>query len=48
MSEAHQNPLAKKPANSSQIRSVDVVVVGGGIAGKACALGMAQLGLHTL
>jgi ubiquinone biosynthesis UbiH/UbiF/VisC/COQ6 family hydroxylase len=25
-----------------------VVVVGGGIAGKACALGMAQLGLHTL
>ncbi len=48
MSEVHQNHLAKKPTNSSQIRSVDVVVVGGGIAGKACALGMAQLGLQTL
>ena len=36
------------PSNSPQIRSVDVVVVGGGIAGKACALGMAQLGLQTL
>jgi ubiquinone biosynthesis UbiH/UbiF/VisC/COQ6 family hydroxylase len=48
MSEAHQNPLVQMPANSPQIRPVDVVVVGGGIAGKACALGMAQLGLQTL
>jgi 2-octaprenylphenol hydroxylase len=48
MTEVHQNHLGKKPTNSSQIRSVDVVVVGGGIAGKACALGMAQLGLQTL
>jgi ubiquinone biosynthesis UbiH/UbiF/VisC/COQ6 family hydroxylase len=48
MTEVHQNHSGKKPTNSSQIRSVDVVVVGGGIAGKACALGMAQLGLQTL
>ena len=31
-----------------QIRPTDVVVVGGGIAGKACALGLAQLGLQTI
>jgi ubiquinone biosynthesis UbiH/UbiF/VisC/COQ6 family hydroxylase len=48
MSEASPNYLSKMPTNSSQIRPVDVVVVGGGIAGKACALGMAQLGLQTL
>ena len=30
------------------MRTVDVVVVGGGIAGKACALGLAQLGLQTI
>ena len=29
------------------MRSVDVAVVGGGIAGKACALGLAQLGLNV-
>lgn len=36
------------PANTTQVRSVDVVVIGGGIAGKACALGLAQLGLQTI
>lgn len=30
------------------MRTADVVVVGGGIAGKACALGLAQLGLQTV
>lgn len=48
MTESHQNQAGKKPTNPPQIRSVDVVVVGGGIAGKACALGMAQLGVQTL
>ena len=48
MSEVHQNHLSKPSVLSSQNRTVDVVVVGGGIAGKACALGMAQLGLHTI
>jgi len=47
MSEAHQNHLPKSTVNPSQIRPVDVAVVGGGIAGKACALGLAQLGLQT-
>ena len=47
MSEAHQKHLSKSTANPSQIRSVDVAVVGGGITGKACALGLAQLGLQT-
>ncbi|MBU3604317.1 FAD-dependent monooxygenase [Polynucleobacter sp. AP-Kaivos-20-H2] len=45
MSEVHSNHPPKSPA---QIRTVDVVVVGGGITGKACALGLAQLGLQTL
>ena len=36
------------PKNTSQIRTVDIAVVGGGIVGKACALGLAQLGLHTV
>jgi ubiquinone biosynthesis UbiH/UbiF/VisC/COQ6 family hydroxylase len=48
MSEVHQNTLAKLPKNTSQIRTIDVAVVGGGIAGKACALGLAQLGLQTI
>ena len=48
MSEAHQNDLPQKPVNGSKFRPFDVVVVGGGITGKACALGMAQLGLQTL
>ena len=30
------------------MRTAEVVVVGGGIAGKACALGLAQLGLQTV
>ena len=48
MSEVRQNTPEKLPKNTSQIRTVDVVVVGGGIAGKACALGLAQLGLQTI
>ena len=48
MSEVQQNSSAKLPKNTPQIREVDVVVVGGGIAGKACALGLAQLGLQTI
>ncbi|OYY21152.1 MAG: ubiquinone biosynthesis protein UbiH [Polynucleobacter sp. 24-46-87] len=48
MSEILQNSSAKLPKNTSQIRTVDVAVVGGGIAGKACALGLAQLGLQTI
>ncbi len=48
MSEVHQNHLPKPPVQSTKIRSVDVVIVGGGIAGKACALGLAQLGLQTI
>ena len=45
MSEVHPNNTSKAHA---QIRTVDVVVVGGGITGKACALGLAQLGLQTI
>ena len=48
MSEVHLNHSSKTPAQSAKIRSVDVVVVGGGITGKACALGLAQLGLQTI
>ncbi len=48
MSEVHENSAPKLPKNASQIRAVDVAVVGGGIAGKACALGLAQLGLQTI
>ena len=48
MSEVHQNHLPKIPVQSAKIRAVDVVIVGGGIAGKACALGLAQLGLQTI
>jgi ubiquinone biosynthesis UbiH/UbiF/VisC/COQ6 family hydroxylase len=48
MSEIHLSHPSKTPAQSSKIRSADVVVVGGGIAGKACALGLAQLGLNTI
>jgi ubiquinone biosynthesis UbiH/UbiF/VisC/COQ6 family hydroxylase len=48
MSEVRQNTPEKLPKNTSQIRTVDIVVVGGGIAGKACALGLAQLGLQTI
>ena len=48
MSEVHQNKPSKSFAQSAKSRSADVVVVGGGIAGKACALGLAQIGLHTI
>jgi ubiquinone biosynthesis UbiH/UbiF/VisC/COQ6 family hydroxylase len=48
MSLTRQNNPKKLPPHFAQIRSVDVVVVGGGIAGKACALGLAQLGLQTI
>ena len=52
MSEVHQNQLSQAPASSPKSspknRIVDVVVVGGGITGKACALGLAQLGLQTI
>jgi ubiquinone biosynthesis UbiH/UbiF/VisC/COQ6 family hydroxylase len=48
MSEVHQNSPPKSPAHSAKIRTADVVVVGGGIVGKACALGLAQLGLQTI
>ena len=45
MSEVRSNTASK---SHTQIRTVDVVVVGGGITGKACALGLAQLGLQTI
>jgi ubiquinone biosynthesis UbiH/UbiF/VisC/COQ6 family hydroxylase len=48
MSEVQQNHLSKSSILSSKNRTVDVVVVGGGIVGKACALGLAQLGLNTI
>ena len=48
MSEIHLSASPKTPAQSAKIRSADVVVVGGGITGKACALGLAQLGLNTM
>ena len=48
MSQVLQNSPLKTPALSTKIRQTDVVVVGGGITGKACALGLAQLGLQTI
>jgi ubiquinone biosynthesis UbiH/UbiF/VisC/COQ6 family hydroxylase len=48
MSEVHQNRPPKAQPSSPKNRAVDVVVVGGGITGKACALGLAQLGLQTI
>lgn len=48
MSEVKPNSPTKSPGLSAPIRSLDVLVVGGGIAGKACALGCAQLGLQTI
>lgn len=44
MSDAHQN----NPNKPAQTRTFDVAVVGGGIVGKACALGLAQMGLQTV
>jgi 2-polyprenylphenol 6-hydroxylase len=48
MSEVHLKTPSKSPTHSSQTSLVDVAVIGGGIAGKACALGLAQLGLQTV
>ncbi|MBU3567994.1 FAD-dependent monooxygenase [Polynucleobacter alcilacus] len=48
MSEVQRNHPPKSLLQSGKIRTADVVVVGGGIAGKACALGLAQMGLQTL
>ena len=48
MSEVPQNHLSKASASTPKNRTVDVVVVGGGITGKACALGLAQIGLQTI
>jgi len=48
MTEVRQNTVLNPSTNSTQIRVADVVVIGGGIAGKACALGLAQLGLQTI
>lgn len=47
MSEVQAPQSAKLPKKPPSIRSVDVAVVGGGVVGKACALGLAQLGLNT-
>ncbi len=48
MSEVHPNLSAKPSTPGTPNCTVDVVVVGGGITGKACALGLAQLGLNTV
>ena len=48
MSEVQRNRPSKSLLHSGKICTADVVVVGGGIAGKACALGLAQMGLQTL
>jgi 2-octaprenylphenol hydroxylase len=48
MSEVDLNPPNKSASHSAQTRTIDVLVVGGGIAGKACALGLAQIGLQTV
>ena len=48
MSEVQRNHPPKSLLQSGKICTADVVVVGGGIAGKACALGLAKIGLQTL
>lgn len=48
MSDTHLNNPGLSSSNSPKIRTVEVAVVGGGIAGKACALGLAQLGYQTV
>ncbi len=48
MSEAHPKNMSNSTTHSAKMRTADVVVVGGGITGKACALGLAQLGLQTI
>ncbi|QWD87144.1 FAD-dependent monooxygenase [Polynucleobacter paludilacus] len=48
MSEVHQNQALASATKPPGSRSIDVAVIGGGIVGKAVALGLAQLGLQTL
>ncbi|WP_353202005.1 FAD-dependent monooxygenase [Polynucleobacter sp.] len=48
MSEVHPKISTKSPPHPIKVRTVDVAVIGGGIVGKACALGLAQLGLNTI
>jgi ubiquinone biosynthesis UbiH/UbiF/VisC/COQ6 family hydroxylase len=48
MSEVHPTISTKSPPHPIKVRTVDVAVIGGGIVGKACALGLAQLGLNTI
>ncbi len=48
MSVASQNSPPQNQSSNTKIRKVDIAVIGGGIAGKACALGLAQLGLQTV
>jgi ubiquinone biosynthesis UbiH/UbiF/VisC/COQ6 family hydroxylase len=48
MSEVHPKISTKSPLHPIKVRTVDVAVIGGGIVGKACALGLAQLGLNTI
>lgn len=48
MSEVHPKISTKSPPHPIKARTVDVAVIGGGIVGKACALGLAQLGLNTI
>lgn len=48
MSDVHLKILSKSPAHPTQARTVDVALIGGGIVGKACSLGLAQLGLSTV
>jgi len=48
MSEVQLNQPEKLSPKLPTPRSTDVLVVGGGVVGKACALGLAQLGLQTI
>jgi len=48
MSEVHQKQAFVSTTNPLGSKSIDVAVIGGGIVGKAVALGLAQLGLQTL
>jgi ubiquinone biosynthesis UbiH/UbiF/VisC/COQ6 family hydroxylase len=48
MSATSHNSSSNNPSDNTKIRKVDIAVIGGGIAGKACALGLAQLGLQTI
>ena len=48
MTEVQLNQPVKLSPKAPAPRSADVLVVGGGVVGKACALGLAQLGLQTI